>query len=112
MNEAPLAEVTGAPLDIEGVVGDDLEVAIFFGYMPVTGFTFASFIELKPPPLPKTFPLTVTILDATNGLITVSLSRADSLKLGPLSGCPWKITWVEAGKTFSALMGKFQLNRL
>lgn len=107
-----LAEVIGSPLDIEGVVGDDLEVAIFFGYMPVTGFTFSSFIELKPPPLPKTFPLTVSILDATNGLITVSLARADSLKLGPLSGCNWKLTWTESGKTLTVAMGRFSLNRL
>jgi hypothetical protein len=107
-----LAEVIGSPLDIEGVVGDDLEVAIFFGYMPVTGFTFSSFVELKPPPLPKTWPLTVAVLDGANGLITVSLTRADSLKLGPISGCPWKITWLESGKTFTVAMGRFALNRL
>jgi len=107
-----LAEVIGSPLDIEGVVGDDLEVAVFFGYMPITGFTFSSFVELSPPPLLKTYPLTITVLDGANGLITISLPRADTLKLGPLSGRPWKITWLESGRTCTALMGKFQLNRL
>jgi hypothetical protein len=107
-----LAEITGAALDIEGVVGDDLEFAIFFGYMPLTGLTFASFVELAPPPLVKTQPLVVTVLDASTGLIQLSLARSESLKVGPVSGCPWKLTWVEAGKTFTATMGNFQLNRL
>lgn len=107
-----LAELTGAPLDIEGVVGDDLEFAVFFGYMPVTGFAFSSFIELSSPPLPKTFPLAVTILDGANGLIQISLARADSQKIGPISGCPWKLSWVENGKTLTVMMGKFALNRL
>ena len=107
-----LAELTGADLDIEGVVGDDLEFGIFFGYMPVTGFTFSSFVELAPPPLRKTFPLVVTILDGANGLIEISLPRADTLKLGPISDCPWKLSWIEASKTRTITMGKFALNRL
>ena len=107
-----LAEITGADLDIEGVVGDDLEFAIFFGYMPVTGFTFSSFVELKPPPLRRTVPLTVTVLDGANGLIEVRLPRSETLKLGPVSRCPWKLSWVEGGKTYTITMGNFQLNRL
>jgi hypothetical protein len=99
-------------LDIEGVVGDDLEFAIFFGYLPVTGYTFSAFIELEPPPLQKVYPLTVTVLDAANGLIQVSLARADSLKIGPVSGCRWKLSWVETGHTMSVAMGLFALNRL
>ena len=107
-----LAEITGADLDIEGVCGDDLEFAIFFGYYPVTGFTFSAFIELSPPPLKKTFPLVVTILDGANGLITVNLAQTDTEKLGPFSGCPWKLSWIENGKTRTVTMGKFSLNRL
>jgi hypothetical protein len=107
-----LTELTGADLDIEGVVGDDLEFAIFFGYMPVTGFVFSSFIELSGPPLRKTSPLTVTILDGANGLIAVSLARAETLKLGPISACPWKLTWLENGQTRTVTMGKLALNRL
>jgi hypothetical protein len=105
-------ELTGADLDIEGVVGDDLEFAIFFGYLPITGYTFSSFIELEPPPLKKTWPLTVTVLDAATGLIQVSLTAADSLKLGPISGCRWKLSWVETGHTMSVATGNFALNRL
>jgi hypothetical protein len=107
-----LAELTGADLDIEGVCGDDLEFAIFFGYMPVTGFIFSSFVELSSPPLRKTSPLTVTVLDGANGLIEVSLSASETLKLGPISGCPWKLQWVESGKTRTVTMGNFALNRL
>jgi hypothetical protein len=107
-----LAEITGADLDIEGVVGDDLEFAIFFGYHPVTGFTFTSFVELDPPPLRKTFPLAVTILDGANGLIQISLSKANTEKIGPVSGCPWKLSWVESGKTRTVTMGHFSLNRM
>jgi hypothetical protein len=107
-----LTDLTGAPLDIEGVCGDDLEFAIFFGYMPVTGFTFSSFVELDSPPLKRTFPLPVTILDGANGLIQISLPRADTEKIGPVSGCPWKLSWVEGGKTLTVMMGRFALNRL
>lgn len=105
-------DLTASDLDIVGVVGDDLEFAIFFGYLPITGYTFSALIELEPPPLRKTWPLTVTVLDVTTGLIQVSLSAADSSKLGPVSGCPWKLTWVETGHTMSVTMGSFQLNRL
>jgi hypothetical protein len=107
-----LADITGADLDIEGVVGDDLEFAIFFGYHPVTGFIFTSFVELNSPPLKKTFPLAVTILDGANGLIEISLSNANTEKIGPVSGCPWNLEWVENGKTKTVLMGRFALNRL
>jgi hypothetical protein len=107
-----LTDLTGADLDIEGVVGDDLEFAVFFGYHPITGFTFSSFIELSPPPLPETFPLAVEILDGANGLIGISLEKADTEKLGPISGRPWKLSWIENGKTLSVLMGKFALNRM
>ena len=107
-----LADLIGAPLDIEGVVGTDLEFAVFFGYMPVTGFTFSSFIELDPPPLRRTSPLTVTILDGANGLIQISLSKADTEKIGPISGKPWQLQWVEASKTQTVLMGKMALNRM
>lgn len=107
-----LAEVTGASLDIEGVCGDDLEFALFFGYHPVTGFTFDGFVELTPPPLRKIVPLVVTILDGANGLIAVSMARTETLKLGPISGCSWKLSWVEGGKTRTITMGNFALNRL
>jgi hypothetical protein len=107
-----LLDLTASDLDIEGVVGDDLEFAIFFGYLPLTGYTFSSFIELEPPPLKKTWPLTVTVLDAVNGLIQISLTAADSSKLGPVSGCRWKLSWVETGHTMSVTMGNFALNRL
>ena len=107
-----LAELTGAPLDVEGVVGDDLEFALFFGYQPITGFTFSGVVELAGPPLRKTAPLSVTILDGANGLIEIKLTASDSLKLGPVSGCRWKLSWVEAGKTRTITMGKFALNRL
>jgi hypothetical protein len=111
MNNAAV-DIGTSDLDIEGVVGDDLEFAIFFGYLPLTGYTFSSFIELEPPPLKKTWPLTVTVLDAATGLIQISLTAADSLKLGPLSGCRWKLSWVETGHTTSVVGGNFQLNRL
>ena len=106
------AELTGADLDIEGVCGDDLEFAIFFGYHPIIGFTFTAFVEVDSPPLRKTFPLVVVILDGANGLITVSLARTETQKIGPISGCPWKLSWVEAGKTRTITMGHFALNRL
>jgi hypothetical protein len=48
MNNAAV-DLTASDLDIEGVAGDDLEFAIFFGYLPLTGYTFSSFVELEPP---------------------------------------------------------------
>jgi hypothetical protein len=105
-------ELIGSPLDIEGVCGDDLEFAVFFGYLPITGFTFTAFIELRSPPFKKTWPLIVTVLDATNGLINITLARADTDKIGPISGRPWKMTWTEVGKVRTIEMGKFALNRL
>ena len=107
-----LVDVTGSELDIEGVVGDDLEFAVFFGYLPITGYTFSAFVELEPPPLQKVFPLTVAVLDAENGLIQINLSAANSLKIGPVSGCRWKLSWLETGHTMSVAMGMFSLNRL
>jgi hypothetical protein len=105
-------ELTGASLDIEGVCGDDLEFAIFFGYHPITGFTFSSFVELESSPLRKTLPLVVTILDGANGLLSITLSATETKRVGPVSGCPWKMSWVEAGKTKTITMGNFALNRL
>ena len=107
-----LTELTGASLDIEGVCGDDLEFAMFFGYHPITGFTFSSFVELESPPLRKTVPLVVTILDGANGLLSITLSATETKRVGPISGCPWKMSWVEAGKTRTITMGNFALNRL
>ena len=106
-----LTDLTEADLDIEGVVGNDLEFAVFFGYMPVTGYVFSSFVELSPPPLRKTVPLTVTVLDAVNGLIQISLSKIETEKIGPVSGRPWRLQWLEGGKTLTVLGGRFQLNR-
>ena len=105
-------EVIGSPLDIEGVVGDDLEVAVFFGYVPLTGVTLAALVELASPPFRKTQPLTVSVLDATSGLVNITLSAADTNKIGPVSGRPWKMTWTEGGKVTTTFMGKFALNRL
>lgn len=107
-----LTELTGASLDIEGVCGDDLDFALFFGYHPITGFTFSSFVELASPPLRKTVPLVVTILDGTTGLLSITLSASETKRVGPISNCPWKLSWVEAGKTRTITMGTFALNRL
>ena len=107
-----LVDLSASPLNVEGVVGDDLQFVVFFGYLPITGYTFSALIELEPPPLRKTFPLTVTVLDATNGLIQIGLAAVDSVKIGPISGCRWKLTWLENALTKSITMGTFALNRI
>ena len=105
-------EVIGGGLDIEGVVGDDLEFSVFFDYLNLTGYTFSAFVILYDLPLRKTKPLTVAVTDVVNGLITVKLSTTETNAIGPVSRRPWFIRWVNpSGRDQMILAGMFQLNR-
>lgn len=106
-------EVIGGGLDIEGVVGDDLEFSIFFDYQNLTGYTFSAFVILHDLPLRKTKPLTVAVADAVNGLITVKLSTTETNAIGPVSRKPWFMRWTDStGRDQTILAGKFALNRV
>lgn len=105
-------EVIGGGLDIEGVVGDDLEFVIFFGYQNLTGYTFSAFVIVHDLPLMKTKPLTVAVTDVVNGLITVKLSTVETNAIGPVSRKPWFMRWTDpTGRDQTILAGMFQLNR-
>jgi hypothetical protein len=104
-------ELIGGGLDIEGVVGDDLEFSVFFDYLDLTGYVFSAFVLLHDPPLMKTKPLTVVVTDLLNGLITVKLSTTETNAIGPVSRRPWFMRWTDsAGRDQTILAGKFQLN--
>src|SRR4029077_6033316 len=104
--------VAGGGLDIEGMVGDTLEFGLFFDYQTFPGYTFSGYVILTPSPLQETYPITVSVTDAANGLYTVSLSKTDTTKIGPVSGRPWFLRLTDpAAKERTILMGKFQLNK-
>ena len=106
-------ELIGGGLDIESVVGDDLDFALFFDYLPLEDYSFESFVELDPPPLQRIYPLLVSGVDLSVGLLSVRLLRADTLKIGPVSGKPWYLRWTDPeGKERTILMGKMALNRM
>jgi hypothetical protein len=105
-------EIVGGGLDIEGVVGDDLEFGLFFDHTDMTGYAFSGFVVLSSSPLQRSQAITVAPVDVAVGLFTVNLSKEDTLKIGPVSGRPWFLRWIEpGGKERSILMGKMMLNR-
>jgi hypothetical protein len=105
-------EIVGGGLDINGVAGDDLEFGLFFDYAQMTGYSFSGFVVLSSSPLQRTQGLTVTPVDASVGLYSVKLSKADTLKIGPVSGPPSFLRWIDpAAKERTVLMGHFSLNR-
>jgi hypothetical protein len=93
------------------MVGDDIEIGVFFDYANLTGYTFSAFTILDPLPLKRTYSLTVTPQDLTVGLIVVKLPAVDSTKIGPVADKPWFLQWTGAGKKRTILMGKFELSR-
>jgi hypothetical protein len=106
------ADLSGGGLDLKGMVGDDIEIGVFFDYANLTGYTFSAFVVLDPPPLKRSFTITVTPLDLTVGFISVKLSSADSTTIGPVADKPWFLKWSVGGKTRTILMGKLYLNRM
>ena len=56
-------EIVGGGLDIEGVVGDDLEFGLFFDHADMTGYIFSGFVILSSSPLQRTQEITVTPVD-------------------------------------------------
>jgi hypothetical protein len=106
-------EVIGGGLDIEGVVGDDLEFSVFFDYLNLTGYSFSAFVLLHDSPFLKTKPLTVVVTDVVNGLITVKLSTTETNAIGPVSRRPWFMRWTDpTGRDQTILAGQFQMNRM
>jgi hypothetical protein len=104
-------ELIGGGLDIEGVVGDDLEFVVFFDYLNLTGYVFSAFVILHDSPFMKTKPLTVAVTDVVNGLITVKLSTTETNAIGPVSRKPWFMRWTDpTGRDQTILAGTFQLN--
>lgn len=106
-------DVCGGGLDVSGVVGNPLEFACFFNYLPLTGYEFTGYIVLDPiPVLARRHAIVIAPIDLSVGLVSVSLTQADTLAIGPVSGKPWFLCWVDPdGVKRTVLMGKFSLNR-
>ena len=98
-------------LDIEGVVGNDVEMDVAFQDTNLTGYTFSGFVILEPPPLQKTYALTITNTNLALGLIQVSLSDANTTEIGPVSGKPWYVSWNNGGDIRNVLRGHLRLDR-
>ena len=105
-------DLSGGGLDITGMVGTDFQMGVFFDYTNLTGYTFSAFVVLDPPPLQRTYPLTVSAYDPAVGMITVSLSMSDTGKIGPVADKPWFLQYVSpTALKRTVMMGRLQLNR-
>jgi hypothetical protein len=103
----------GGGMDIEGMVGDDVSFAVFFNYTNLTGYTFTAHVALSLPPLKKTWPMTVSVTDQTVGLISVSIPKVDTAKIGPVARKAWFLNWTDtSGKLRTIMMGYLSLNRV
>lgn len=104
--------VAPAKLNIEGVVDNNITMPVLFEKTNLTGYTFSAWVLLEQGPLEKTYPMLVTAIDLTSGLIQVSLTKVDTKAIGPCANKKWVLQWVDSGgETRDLTMGTFQLNR-
>jgi uncharacterized protein (UPF0303 family) len=96
-------------LNIKGVFGAHFSCQLDFG-TSLTGYTFDSAIVLQEYPTKREQAVTVTIDNAGSGIITLSLTEAQTTALGAISNKKWYLNWTIGGIKQTILAGNFELS--
>lgn len=98
-------------LNIQGVVGAHFSCQLDFD-ASLVGYTFDSAIVLQDYPALQEQEITVTVDDAAEGIITLSLTSSQTSALGAISGKKWYLNWTVGGIKQTILAGAFQLSNI
>ena len=110
ISRASVNDVPGQ-LDIYATVGDDWSMPLNFD-LNMTGYSFESWVLVQQAGTTKKQELTVTETDLASGIITLSLTDAQTTNLGEINKRPWYLVWTTGGnETRTVLAGNFSLNR-
>lgn len=97
-------------MNISANVGDDISIPLLFD-IPLTGYTFTATILLEQSGVTKQQAITVTPTNLAGGIITLSLTDAQTTAMGELNKRPWYLVGTVGGVTRTWLSGLFSLNR-
>lgn len=106
-----MATYTQVPglLNIKGVVGADFSCNLDFS-ISLVGYTFDAGIVLQEYPTKRIHPITVTVTDAPNGLLSLGLLESETTSIGPISNKKWYLNWELAGVKKTIIAGTFELS--
>ena len=110
-------------LDVVFVIGDDLPISIALPF-DLTGSTFDASVVVsatsvfsvpsegsETTPGETVFEPTVTVVDAEDGTLTVSMSDADTATLDPNVSYRWYLRRTASGETRTILSGRCEARR-
>jgi hypothetical protein len=96
-------------LNIKGVVGTHFSCQLDFN-ADLTAYTFDSAIVLQEYPSKREQSITVTVNNAAQGIITLSLDQMQTASIGAISKKKWYLNWTLAGLKYTILAGTFELS--
>jgi len=97
-------------LNIFAVVGDDISIPLNFD-IALTGYTFSAILLWQQNGVTKEVVITVTNTNLADGIITLSLTDAQTTSIGEVTNRPWYLVWTSGGVSRTVLAGNFTLNR-
>jgi len=96
-------------LNIKGVVGAHFSCQLNFG-TNLSAYTFDSAIVLQEYPVKREQAITVTVDNAAQGIITLSLTQNQTTSVGAISKKKWYLNWTVGGIKQTILAGTFELS--
>jgi hypothetical protein len=98
-------------LNIKGVVGSHFSCQLDFG-TNLSAYTFDSAIVLQEYPNQLDQSVTVTIDNAAQGIITLSLTGLQTTAIGAIANKKWYLNWTIGGIKQTILAGRFELSNI
>jgi hypothetical protein len=96
-------------LNIRGVVGTDFSCELEIT-KDVTGYQFEAGIVLQEYPAKRIHPITITVTNAAQGEVTLSLTDQETSDIGKISGKKWYLNWIIGTTKQTILAGTFELS--
>jgi hypothetical protein len=96
-------------LNIKGVVGAHFSCQLDFG-TDLSAYTFDSAIVLQEYPTTREQAVTVTVDNASAGIITLSLTETQTSTIGAIANKKWYLNWTISGIKQTILAGRFELS--
>lgn len=98
-------------LNIKGVVGAHFSCQLDFG-TNLSAYTFDSAIVLQEYPNQLDQSVTITIDNAAQGIITLSLTGLQTSAIGAIANKKWYLNWTIGGIKQTILAGRFELSNI
>jgi hypothetical protein len=98
-------------LNIKGVVGTHFSCQLDFG-TNLSAYTFDAAIVLQEYPSQIEQAITVTVDNAAQGIITLSLTQGQTTAIKAISNKKWYLNWTTGGIKFTILAGRFELSEI